>query len=74
MNKHESILFLEVFDSERWEKYLKNYNLRNIAKELNCFKNPNTSHVGLFQNTVAVETSISDFYKIVVTALKVFYT
>ena len=30
--------------------------------------------IQFFQNTVAVETGISDFHKMVVTVLKVFYT
>ena len=58
------------------------YNLRNNIKELTCFKDPdNLSCIDwflknlprCFQNTVAVETSSSDFHKKVVTVLKAFY-
>ena len=86
MNKYDNILFLGDFNSETSENYLNDfcnvYNLRNIVKEPICFKNPeNPSCIDLFltnrprcfQNTVAVETGISDFHKMVVTVLKVFY-
>ena len=86
MNKYDNILFFEDFNSERLENYLNDfcnvYNWRNIVKERTCFKNPdNPSCIHLFlvnrprvfQNTVAVEKGISDFRKMVVTVLKVFY-
>ena len=86
INKYDNILFLGDFNSETSENYLNDfcnvYNLRNIVKEPTCFKNPeNPSCIDLFltnrprcfQNTVAVETGISDFHKTLVTVLKVFY-
>ena len=86
MNKYDNILFLGDFNSETSENYLNDfcnaYNLRKMVKEETCFKNPeNPSCIDLFlinrprcfQNTVAVETGISDFHKMVVTVLKVFY-
>ena len=86
MNKYDNILFLGDFNSETSENYLNDfchvYNLRNIVKKPTCFKNPNnpacidlslTNRPRCFQNTVAVETGISDFHKMVVAVLKVFY-
>ena len=85
VNKY-NILFLGNFNSETSENYLNDfcnvYNLRNIVKEPTCFKNPdNSSCIDLFltnrprcfQNTVAVETGISDFRKMVTTVLKDLY-
>ena len=86
MNIYDSILFLGDFNSETSENYWSDfsnlYNLRNIVKETTCFKNPDNpscidlflaNHPRCFQNTVAVETGNSDFHKMVVTVLKVFY-
>ena len=76
VNKYDNILLLGDFNSETSENYLNDfcnvYNLWNIVKEPTCFKNPkNSSCIDLFhtnclrcfQNTVSVETGISDFYK-----------
>ena len=58
------------------------YNLFSLIKEPTCFKNPyNLSCIDLFftnrprtfQNTVTIETGISDFHKMVITVMKVFY-
>ena len=86
MNKQDNILFLGDFNSETLENYLNDfcnvYNLWNIVKEPTCFQkldNPSciqlflTNRLRCFQNTVAVETGISDLHKMVVTVLKVFY-
>ena len=57
-------------------------NLKSLNKEPICFKNPNNqSYIDLFitnrskyfQNTSTIETGISDFHKLVVTVLKMFY-
>ena len=57
-------------------------NLKSLNKEPTCFKNPNnpscidlflTNRSKYFQNTSTIETGISDFHKLVVTVLKVFY-
>ena len=58
------------------------YHLVSLAKEPTCFKNPyNQSCIDLFcanlqrsfKNTLTIETGISDFYKSVITVMKVFY-
>ena len=79
-------MFLGDFNSETSENYLNDFcnvcNLRNTVKEPTSFKNPDnpsctdlflTNRPPCFQNTVDVETGISDFHKMVVTVLKVFY-
>ena len=58
------------------------YNLFSLVQEPTCFKNPDTlSCVDLFltnlprsfQNTLTIETGISDFHKMFITVMKVFY-
>ena len=58
------------------------YNLFSLFKEPICFKNPyNPSRINLFltnrprtfQNTLSIETGISDFLRMVITVMKVFY-
>ena len=55
------------------------YNFKNLIKEPTCFKNPvNTTYIDLiltnsyrsFQNSCAIETRLSDFHRVVVTAMK----
>ena len=57
------------------------YDLENLIKVPTCFKNPDkpssidvilTNTKTLFQNTIAVETGISDHHKLVVTVMKVY--
>ena len=58
------------------------YNLFSLVKEPTCFKNPDnpscidlflTNHPQNFQNTLTIETGISDFYKMFIAVIKVFY-
>ena len=58
------------------------YNLFSLVKEPTCYKNPyNPSCTDLLltnapqnlQNTITIEIGISDFHKMVITVLKVFY-
>ena len=62
--------------------FCNGYNLFYLVKEPTCFKNPyNPSCIDLFltnrprsfQNTLTIETSISNFHKMVITVMKVFY-
>ena len=57
-------------------------NLKSLNKEPTCFKNPNnpscidlflTNRSRYFQNTSTIETGISDFHKLVVAVLNMFY-
>ena len=58
------------------------YNLFSIVKEPTCFKNAdNPSYIDVFlancprsfQNTLTIEAGMSDFYKMIITVMKVFY-
>ena len=58
------------------------YNLFSLVKKPACLKNPyNPSYIDLFltnrprsfQNTLTIETGISDFHKMVITVMRVFY-
>ena len=76
--KHYNLLILGDLNSE-----LKDFlMLTSLNKESTCFKNPNnpscidlfyTNRSRYFQNTSSIETGISDFHKLVVTVLKMFY-
>ena len=83
---YDNILLLGDFNSEFSEPcfnvFCDNYNFKNLLKEPTCYKIPdNTSCIDLFltnrlrsfQCTTTIETGISDFHKLVVTVLKIFY-
>ena len=86
IGNYDNILLLGDFNSEFSEPCLNDfcdiYNLKNLVKEPTCYKNPdNPSRIDLFltnrprtfQCTTTIETSISDFHKLLVTVLKIFY-
>ena len=85
MNKYDN-MFLRYFNPETSGNSLNDfcnvYNLQNIVKEPDCFKNSNnpssidlffTNHPRCFQNTVYIRKGFSDFHKMVVIVLNVFY-
>ena len=58
------------------------YNLKHLIKYKTCFKNPTkpscidlivTNRPKCFQNTVVFETGLSDFHKMSVTIMKMYY-
>ena len=58
------------------------YNFKNLIKEPTCFKNPvNPTCIDLmltnsyrsFQSSCAIETGLSDFHRLVVTAMKAYF-
>ena len=66
-------------DEEILEDFLFERSLKNLVKENTCFKsidNPScidlflTNTCSSFQNTIAVATGLSDFHKMIVTAMK----
>ena len=74
-------------DSVSSETALRNfcdlYQLKNLVREPTCFKNPdNPSCIDLFltncsrsfQDTQVIETGLSDFHKMNLTVLKMFFT
>ena len=59
------------------------YNLKNIIREKTCFKNPNnpscidliiTNRPTSFQNSMVIETGLSDFHKMCVTVMQMYYS
>ena len=84
--KYNNFIFLGDFNNEPEEKNMSNflniYHLKNIVKQKTCFKNPDTpSCIDLIltnssrslQDTCTVETGLSDFHKLVVTVLKLYF-
>ena len=84
--KHDKLLILGDLNSDLKDGCLNTFsnvnNLKSLNKEPNCFKNPNnpscidlflTNRSRYFQNTSTIETGISDFHKLAVTVLKMFY-
>ena len=85
IGNYDNILLLGDFNSEFSEPCLNDfcdiYNLKNLVKEPTCFKNPDnpscidlflTNRPRTFQCTTTIDTGISDFRKLVVTALKTY--
>ena len=59
------------------------YNLKNIIREKTYFKNPNnpscidliiTKRLKSFQNSMVIETGLSDFHKMCITVMKMCYS
>ena len=82
-SSYEKVLLAGDFNidykEEILEEFLFEQNLKNLVKEPTCFKTiDNPSYIDLFltntppsfQNTIAVETGLSDFHKMVVTVMK----
>ena len=83
----DKYLFIGDFNSVTSETALRNfcglYKLKDLVREPTCFKNPdNPSCIGLFltngsrsfQDTQVIETGLSDFHKMNLTVLKMFFT
>ena len=85
--KYDNVILLGDFNNEPEEKNMSNfpnkYNLKNIVKQKTCFKNPDrptcidlilTNSAKSFQDTCTAETGLSDFHKLVVTVLKLYFS
>ena len=83
MCKLENFILLGDFNSEISENAMKEfcdtYNLKNLVTEATCFKNPLnpisidlilTNRVRSFQNSITMETGLSDHHKMILTVLK----
>ena len=80
--KYENIILIGDFNCEVGEDaisaFMDDYNLTNLVRCPTCFKSGNPRSIDLiltnrkssFQNTVAIETGLSDFHAMVVTVLK----
>ena len=84
--KYDNFILLGNFNNEPEENNMSNflniYHLKNIVKQKTCFKNPErpscidlilTDSSRSFQDTCTVETGLSDFHKLVVTVLKLYF-
>ena len=73
-------------NSEVKEKYLREfcqlYNLKNLVNMPTCFKNPSnpsyidimlTNHSRSFQNSLEIDTGLSDFHRMTVTVMKAYF-
>ena len=85
--KYDNVILLGDFSNEPEEKSMSNfldtYHLKNIVKQKTCFKNPDrptcsnlilTKSSRSFQDTYAVETELSDFHKLLVTVLSLYFS
>ena len=83
---YENLLLLGDFNSEVCEKEMQEfcdmYNLVNLIKEPTCFKNPNnpssidvmlTNRRDSFQNSMTIETGLSDHHTMTITVLKRYF-
>ena len=81
--RYENVFIFGDFNTEPSESHMEdfclNYNLSNLIKEPTCFKNhENPSCIDLiltnfrrhFQNSMAVETGLSDCHKMIVSVMK----
>ena len=84
--KYDNLLMLGDWNSTVKEEQMANfcdtYNLKNLINEPTCFKstdNPSSIDIILtnkkhsFQNSITVETGLSDFHKMTVTVMKRFF-
>ena len=84
--KHDNLLILGYLSSDLKDNCLNNFcnvnNLKSLNKKSTCFINSNkiscidlffTNCPIYFQNISTIETGISNFHKLVVTVLKMFY-
>ena len=85
-SNYENFILLGDFNSEMTDKNLKDfcnlYLLKNLIKKPTCFKNPEnpktidpilTNRPRSFCNFDTLETGLSDFHKLTVTVLKMFF-
>ena len=83
---YDNVILLSDFNDEPEEKNmpnsLKTYHLKNIVKQKTYFKNPGrptcidlipTNSSRNLQDTFTVETGLSDFHKLVITVLKLYF-
>ena len=83
LSSHENFLIMGDFNCPMSEKVMKEfcdtYDLENLIKKPTCYKNPNnpssidvmlTNSKSSFQNSITIETGLSDCHKMTVTVLK----
>ena len=85
MARFDNILIIWDFNSTMFDMSMKDfcelYDLENLIKESTCFKNANnpssidvllTNSANSFENSVAIETGLSDHHKMVLIGLKIY--
>ena len=85
--KYDNIILMGDFNAEPADTVVSDfceiYNLKNITREKTCFKNPNnpscidliiTNRSKSFQNSMVIETGLSDFHKMCITIMKMYYS
>ena len=85
-SKYDNFILLGDLNSEPTESavryFCQIYGCQNLIKDNTCFKNPEkpscidliiTNRPKSFQNSVTLETGLSDFHKMTLTVMKVFY-
>jgi hypothetical protein len=83
---YDNFLIIGDFNAETKEDHMKefcnNYHLTNLIKKATCYKNPDnpscidlmlTNRSSIFQNSVVIESGLSDFHKMTVTVLKTYF-
>ena len=86
MSQFDNILLLGDFnlepDESCMDEFCQLYNLRNLIREPTCFKNPLhpslidlilTNKPNCFQHSQNIEIGLSDYHKLTVTVLKIFF-
>ena len=86
LGSYDHLLILGDFNCTMSEKpmidFCDMYNLHNLIKEPTCYKNPNNpSSIDLmltnskysFQNSITIETGLSDFHKMTISVLKMYF-
>ena len=86
-SKYDNIILMGDFNAEPADTVVSDfceiYNLKNIIREKTCFKNPNnpscidliiTNRPKSFQNSMFIETGLSDFHKMCITVMKMYYS
>ena len=85
--KYDNFMLMGDLNAEPTEvavsDFCEIYNLKHLIKEKMCFKNPTkptcidlivTNRPKFFQDTVVLETKLSDFHNMSVTVMKMYYT
>ena len=85
-SKYDNFILLDDLNSEPTESAVRDfceiYSCKNLIKDNTCFGNPSkpscidliiTNRPKSFQNSVTVETGLSDFYKMTLTVMTVFH-
>ena len=86
-SKYDNIILMCDFEAEPTVTVLSDfceiYNLKNIVKDKTCFNNPNkttcidliiTNEPKSFQNSKVIEAGLSDFRKMCVTVMKMYWS